>query len=320
MYNVARFVREAAESVLSQSWQDLELLAVDDGSTDSTAREIEEIRDPRVLLLREPHRGVAAARNAGLRSARGRYIAFLDADDVWLPGKLERDVAYLDADPEADLVFSAMRMVDESGRGLGRTIRRWSGVLTPRDLLIENMIGADTVLMRRAAFEQTGWFDENLPAGSDYDYLLRLALLRPNNLHGASRVSALYRRRAGQVSSDWTQQLDAWKKIMAKMRALCPERVVEIERPAAGMHRALAATAYENGEQRRACFSKPCGTPPAFSWQISEPGCSVRRYYRRACCPAVRIGSWSNSLEQPALPGYEIIPLAEHLHLLHHRG
>lgn len=249
MYNVARFVREAAESVLSQSWRDLELIAVDDGSTDATVAEMEQIGDPRVVLRCQPHRGAAAARNTALGCARGRYIAFVDGDDVWLPGKLEQDVAYLEAHAEADLVFSAMRMVDEELRDRGRAIRRWSGVLSPRDLLIENMIGADTVLVRRAAFEHAGWFDENLPVCSDYDYWLRLALLRPNSLRGASRVSALYRRRSGQVSGDWKQQLGARTKIMARMRAICPEWMVEVERPATGgMHCALAATAYENGE------------------------------------------------------------------------
>ena len=130
MYNVARFVREAAESVLTQSWRDLELIAVDDGSTDSTAREIEEIGDSRVVLLRQNHRGPAAARKTALGCARGRYIAFVDGDDVWLPGKLEQDVAYLDADPEANLVFSTMRMVDESRARPGACDPHWSGVLT----------------------------------------------------------------------------------------------------------------------------------------------------------------------------------------------
>ena len=112
------------------------------------------------MLVREPHRGAVAARNAGLRAARGRYIGFLDAADVWLPGKLGRDVAHLEADPVADLVFSSMRIVDVASRNLGRTIRKWSGTLTLRDLLIENRIPTPTVVMRSEAVRRAGWFDE----------------------------------------------------------------------------------------------------------------------------------------------------------------
>jgi Glycosyl transferase family 2 len=262
MYNVAPFVRAAADSVLSQSWTDLELIVLDDGSTDAGLREIERIHDPRLLLLRQEHKGAAAARNTGLRRARGDYIAFMDADDVWLAGKLEQDVAYLDAHADAALVFSAMRMVDETGRDVGRTIRRWSGVLTLRDLLIENRIGADTVLIRKEVCQQAGDFDEELPAGSDYDYWLRVALLRPNTLHGSPRVTALYRRRPGQLTGDWEQQLSVWRRTMTKMRT-----VNQVENlGAASFHRALAASAYERGDLTAAVrlFREAMHTAPGF--------------------------------------------------------
>jgi glycosyltransferase involved in cell wall biosynthesis len=267
VYNVAPFLRTAVQSVLSQSWIDLELIAVDDGSSDGSLDEIQNIQDPRLILSRQDHQGAAAARNFGLGRARGRYIAFMDGDDVWLEGKLAQDVASLEAHPEADLIFSAMRMVDEAGRDLGRTIRRWSGVLTIRDLLIENMIGTDTVLMRREACEQTGRFDEALPAASEYEYWLRVALLRRDNLHGSPRVTALYRRRPGQLTRNWEQQLHVWQEIMERMRRVCPEQVDGIERRAqAGFYRALAATAYENGDQASAMqlFRRAMRSAPGF--------------------------------------------------------
>ncbi len=249
LYNVAAFVRAAAESVLSQSWRDLELIAVDDGSTDSTAREIEEIGDPRVLLLRQNRRGPAAARNTALGCAHGRYIAFLDGDDVWLPGKLAQDLAYLETHPEAYLLFSSTRIVDVAGHDLGRASRTWSGALTLRDLLIENRIPTSTVVMRSEAVQRAGWFDEALPVSSDFDYWLRVSILGTGSLHGRPQVTTLYRTRAGQVSSDWQQRLQIRQKIMAKMRVLYPDLVSEVERlTEAGYHRALAATAYENGE------------------------------------------------------------------------
>ena len=267
VYNVAPFVRAACDSVLSQSWTDLELIVIDDGSSDGTRREIEHIRDERIMLSCQQHSGIAAARNAGLRRARCQLIAFMDGDDVWLAGKLQQDVAHLDALPEADLVFSAVRMVDVAGRDTGRTIRRWSGVLTLRDLLIENMIAANTVLMRREACERTGCFDEELRAASDYDYWLRLALLGAGNLHGSPRVSTLYRRRPGQLTGKWEQQKEAWERIMAKMRLRCPDELAAIERFSwANFRRALAAYAYESGDVPSAVrlFRQALGRAPGF--------------------------------------------------------
>jgi hypothetical protein len=246
VYNVEAFVRAAIDSVLSQSFDSLELIVIDDGSTDGTAAEVERIG---VTLARQDHRGVPAARNAAMKMARGRYIAFMDGDDVWLQGKLSADVEYLDSHPEADLIFSAMRVVDEAGRDLGRAIRRWDGILTLRDLLIEDWIGTDTVLLRREAREQAGWFDETLPTGSDHEYWLRFALLRPANLHGSPRVSALYRRRNGQQTRDWKLQEQCWLRTFEKIRLICPAEVAEAKaRASANMYRALSATAYEGGE------------------------------------------------------------------------
>ncbi len=267
VFNVARYVRESIHSVLSQSWTDLELLAIDDGSTDGTVREIEQIGDGRVSLLRQEHRGPASARNNGLRHARGEFIAFLDGDDVWVDGKLAQDVAQLVDHPEIDLVFAAMRMVDAEGRDLGRTVRRWNGVITLRELLIENIIGTGTVTMRRSACERTGWFDEELPAAADYDYWLRVALLRPSGVYGSERVSMLHRRRPGQLTRDWKLQERAALAILAKARSRCPEQVDSVQdRAEANLYRALSAAAYEIGELQSAVrlFRTAMSRAPAF--------------------------------------------------------
>ena len=248
VYNVAPYVREALDSVLAQSWTDLELIVIDDGSTDDTVREIEGIRDRRLRLLRQEHIRTASARNAGLRQARGRYIALMDGDDVWLPRKLERDVAYLDGHAEVHLVFSAMRLVDEQGHDLGRTIREWSGVVALRDLLIENVIGSDTVVMRRESCQRIGFFDEDLGAAEDYDYWLRAALQYPGGLHGSPRISALYRRRPGQLTRNQELQERVWQRIIEKARLRSPQDVAAVEaRSRANFYRAMAAVDYENG-------------------------------------------------------------------------
>jgi len=267
VFNVAAFVRAAVESVLEQSWKDLELVVIDDGSTDATADEIGSIEDPRIVMLSQKRAGIAAGRNAVLRCARGEYLAFIDGDDLWLPGKLEQDVAFLDGHPEADLIFSSVRMVDEEGRDLGRTVRKWDGPLPLRDLIIEDLIVPSTVVLRREAAEQTGWFDETLPGGSDYDYWLRMAFMRPGRQYGSSRVSALYRIRTGQMTGDCEHQSQAWLRIMAKVRASAPGTFAEVERmSAANFYRAVAASAYEkdDGESARKYFREAMGAAPGF--------------------------------------------------------
>jgi glycosyltransferase involved in cell wall biosynthesis len=267
VYNVSKYVRAAVDSVLSQSFSDFELLVIDDGCTDDTLRELEQLRDPRVAVLHQSHSGLPVARNAGVLRARGAYIAFMDGDDLWFADRLQKDVEYLDAHAEADLVFSGLRMIDEEGRDLGRTDLQWTGVLTLRDLLLGNIIGSDGVLLRRTAREQAGWFDEQLPVGSDYDYWLRVALLRPNNLHGLKRISVLYRRHSGQVTRDWRLHERSWRQVMAKMQQRCPDEVAAVEKKAsANLYRALAASAYEGGELPAAArlFSRAVGLAPWF--------------------------------------------------------
>lgn len=114
--NYARFLPEAIASVFIQGIEDVEVIVVDDGSTDHTPTLLLNIRDPRVWSTRLPGNGISAARNTGLDRATGRYIAFLDADDRWLPGKLQRQVALLEAEPEVGFVFTDFYRFDEEGR------------------------------------------------------------------------------------------------------------------------------------------------------------------------------------------------------------
>ncbi|HEX6750633.1 MAG TPA: glycosyltransferase family 2 protein [Longimicrobium sp.] len=114
-YNYGRFVREAVESVQAQGVDDLQIVVVDDGSTDDTPEVLAALRDPRLEVVRTPNRGISAARNEGLARARGRYVAFLDADDRWRPDKLRRQLGVLEGDPSLAAVFSNFVRFDEKG-------------------------------------------------------------------------------------------------------------------------------------------------------------------------------------------------------------
>ena len=105
-YNVARFITAAVELALAQTMGDLEVIVVDDGSTDETATLVRCISDPRVVLVNKPNGGLSSARNAGIRVARGRYLGFLDGDDIWFPEKAEKQIAALEAEPGITMTYS----------------------------------------------------------------------------------------------------------------------------------------------------------------------------------------------------------------------
>ncbi len=184
-YNAARFLPEALASVLAEATPDVEVLVVDDGSTDDT-REVLARYAPRVRWLSIASGGPGRARNAGLAATRGPLVAFLDADDRWLDGSLARRRAQLDAAPEVALVHGLARYVDAAGEPMAfdplaykayRGQRRAGWVL--RSLFWSNVIQTSTVLVRRAAVEAVGGFDERREVIEDYDLWLRLAARWP---------------------------------------------------------------------------------------------------------------------------------------------
>jgi len=116
-YNRAHLIGRAIQSVLNQTYQDFEVIVVDDGSTDNTEEIVKSFNDPRIRYIRhEKNKGAAAARNTGIKAARGKYIAFQDSDDEWLPEKLEKQMkVFENAPPEAGVVYTDMQRINEDG-------------------------------------------------------------------------------------------------------------------------------------------------------------------------------------------------------------
>lgn len=166
-YNGERFLGEALDSILAQTYRPIEVIVADDGSTDGSGAVVARYGPP-VRRVRHPHRGLPATRNLGLSAARGEFIAFLDADDLWHPEKLERQVASLRARPELDFCVTQVRnfwvpeLEDERQRYQGR---RYAQAL-PGYVCV-------ALLARRSLFEAVGGFDEALPLGDDNDWFLR---------------------------------------------------------------------------------------------------------------------------------------------------
>jgi glycosyltransferase involved in cell wall biosynthesis len=249
-YNVARFIREAVDSALAQTRRDIEVIVVDDGSTDGSADLLCDLDDPRLRVVRESHGGSAAARNAGLRLASGELVAFLDGDDRWAPRNLERQAAFLESHPDVDITFGHSLVIDEGGRSLGFKSSSCAGPVSFSQLLRVNEIGnGSCLLLRREALDRAGWFDTALPACVDFDVWLRVASLRPGNLVAIPEVLTFYRRREGQISGKWRRMEASYLQVLERLRRVAPLEVEREEnRNRAGRYRYYARLAREAGE------------------------------------------------------------------------
>src|SRR5262245_4172445 len=177
VFNGERFVAEAVRSVLDEDL-DLEVVVVDDGSTDGSAAAVEAIEDPRITLVRQRHLGRAMALNEALERSRGGYVAVLDADDLALPGRLTVPVTYLDEHPDVVLVGSGSWVfVDETGKELGRRTAPVEDDAGIRQLLRHQYspFPHSTVTARREAMLAIGGYDPELALSLDIDLFVRLA-------------------------------------------------------------------------------------------------------------------------------------------------
>lgn len=183
-YNRAAWVKEAAASVLAQTFRDYELIVVDDGSTDATLEALIPLGlgGPLKVLRSKQRQGVSAARNLGAAAAQGGWLAFLDSDDLWLPDKLARQVEYLRAHPELSICQTEEIWIRNGVRvNPPKTHRKRGGdIFLPS--LERCMVSPSAVMLHRRLFEALGGFDETFPAAEDYDLWLRIAWREPVGL------------------------------------------------------------------------------------------------------------------------------------------
>jgi len=183
VHNGAPWVSRAVESVLGQTLADLDLIVVDDGSTDATPTLLAAVRDSRLIVERQSRTGLTRALNRALARARAPLIARLDADDVALPARLERQRAFLEGHPDVGLLGTAARVVDEADRELAVIRPPEADPAIRRALIRRNPFVHSSVMARRALVEQVGGYDASFPVAQDYDLWLRLsAVTRMANL------------------------------------------------------------------------------------------------------------------------------------------
>jgi glycosyltransferase involved in cell wall biosynthesis len=180
-YNRGWIVQEAIDSVLDQDFRDFELIVVDDGSDDNT-REMLSAYGKAITILRQPNRGVSAARNRGIAEAAGQLIAFLDSDDLWLPGKLASQVKFFEENADA-VVNQTQEIWVRNGVRVNPKKRhhKFSGMIFERSLAL-CLVSPSAVMIKKGLFDDVGLFDEQLPACEDYDLWLRISCRYPVHL------------------------------------------------------------------------------------------------------------------------------------------
>jgi glycosyltransferase involved in cell wall biosynthesis len=192
------YLGEAVASVLEQTFTDFEFIVVDDGSTDRTPDILASFSDPRLVVITQPNAGLTISLNRALRRSRGELIARMDADDVALPERFERQAAYLNAHPEVGLLGTGALEIAPSGEVVGTIVPPENDSEIRRALIRRNPFVHSSIMARRLVIERAGGYDERLPVAQDYDLWMRVAALT----RMANLTEPLVRRRLlpGRVS------------------------------------------------------------------------------------------------------------------------
>lgn len=186
-WNAERYVKGAVDSALSQTYPNVEIVVVDDGSTDNTRELLQPYADAKkIVYVYKENSGLAGARNTGIRNALGSYIALLDADDLFLPEKVEHQVAFLDGHPECDVSYCDIYHFwdDDPKQLLKLNYRYYSGEEVLPNLIRRHFVAPLTMVLRRSVFDRFGLFDETFRRSEDLEFLVRIA-------HGGARICFL---------------------------------------------------------------------------------------------------------------------------------
>lgn len=255
-YNYGRYLAETLESVFAQTLSPHEVIVIDDGSTDNTSEVLSSYGE-RIRVIHQQNRGVAAARNAGVELASGELVAFLDADDIWLPRKLERQLERFVADPGLGLVFCGGEEIDAKGVLLGRPrVDGMEGWIANEILLFERpavLMPGSGALVPRRIFEEVGGFDGRLPPSEDWDVSYRIAcrykvgfvpeVLLQYRIHGTNSHMNIRRMERGMLIAFGKAFADPDPQIQALR-----------QRAYGNLHMSLAGSFFRAGQYRD--FSK----------------------------------------------------------------
>lgn len=214
-YNMGQYIDQAIDSILQQTWKNIEVIVVDDGSTDNTSAVMDGYQDnPKVIYIKNENQGQPKAKNCGIKHTKGDFIAFCDADDLWEPNKLDVQMP-LFANPNVGVVYSEVSNIDEHNQRYVKAPNetRHVGIIT-NHMLIENFVPFGTAVIRRACIEQNGIFDEEFRMGIDWDLWLRYSL--DWEFAYTPERTYIYRVWSGQMSTNYRGRYDFATLILKK--------------------------------------------------------------------------------------------------------
>lgn len=233
-YNAMAYLPETVESVLNQTFADFEIIIVNDGSSDGIEQWVSQLTDPRIRLISQKNQGLAGARNTGIANACSEYLAFLDADDLWEPTKLEKQVQILEENPEVGLVYTWVAYIDENGQSTGRVFKNQEEGDVWKKLTEHNIVECGSVaLVRRSCFETCGDFDRNLRSfGEDWDMWLRIASRYPFKV--VKEPLVYYRQLSSSASKNWAAMEQSFEMVMEKAFAGSSPSLLEVKQRSYG--------------------------------------------------------------------------------------
>jgi len=233
VFNVETYVAGAIESVLDQSFKDFELLIIDDGSEDSSLEICRLYEDPRIKIIQQKNRGLAGARNTGIRESSGQYLAFLDSDDLWTSDKLQCHFNLLEGRLTVGVSYSASTLIDDHNNPIGVIQNPKISDVGAKDVFLRNPVGNGSApVIRKKVFNDIGfdggrgyteWFDENFRQSEDIECWMRIALSTNWRFAGIAEPLTQYRVNEGGLSSQTTKQLKSWEQMAEKIRVTAPE-------------------------------------------------------------------------------------------------
>lgn len=283
VYGVEQYIAQTVQSVLDQTYENFELILIDDESPDRSIEICQQFTDPRIKIVHQQNRGLAGARNTGIRHAEGDYLAFLDSDDLWLPEKLEKHVEHLENSPKVGVSYCRSAFIDEEGNPLGIYQTPKLTDITLGQVLCRNPISNGSVpVMRREVLEEIKfqdnihgtvedfYFDDRFRESEDIECWFRIAILTDWQMEGIPESLTLYRVNSGGLSANLPRKQESWERVIEKTRSYAPEVVAQWENPARAYHlRYLSrrAVTLKDGAMARHFFHQALATYGGIFWE-----------------------------------------------------
>lgn len=231
VYNTAAYVEAAIDSVLDQTFEDFELLIIDDEGGDEAVTLCRAYSDPRIRIISQKNRGLAGARNTGIHHAEGEFIAFLDSDDIWAPEKLQNHVLHLRENPKVGVSYAASITIDDEDQQLRIVQRPRLRNIKAQHVFLRNPVGNgsapvirrdafDDIAFRAAKGDRLSYFDESFRQSEDIECWMRIALTTDWQFEGIEGAYTLYRINEGGLSANIVRQYETWDRVRNKVSAI----------------------------------------------------------------------------------------------------